>query len=186
MRTKGDELDPLIQSMNGNVLENGSTNLSMQNTIYNNNNNKNDQDKSINIIKSEEYDKWNYYFIWFLFFIIGTFNNFGYVVVLAAAKSLADCFNEANLIGIESWALIGVGFIVKSINAFYLEGISHRIRGYIAGAGFLIGYFLLSVSVYIDFWFAIFAILFIGAACSYGESVILYVIYIIIFFLNSK
>ena len=121
----------------------------------------------------EEYDTLSYYSLWCLFFILGTFNNFGYVVVLSAAKSLADCFHQSNLIGVEAWALIGVGFFIKSLNAFYLEGISHRIRGYIAGITFLIGYALLSLSVYIDFWFAIFAILCIGTACSLGESVIL-------------
>ena len=107
-----------------------------------------------------------------LFFLIGMFNNFGYVIILSAAKSLADSFNESNLIGIESWALIGVGFFFKSLNAFFLENISHKIRFLITSFGFLIGTCMLGFSVYIDFIFAIFSILIIGASCSFGESVI--------------
>ena len=121
----------------------------------------------------QQYDKCSYYTLWLLFFTVGTFNNFGYVVILSAAKSLADCFGQSSLIGVESWALIGTGFVIKSVNAYYLEGISHRVRGWIAGITFFTGYSLLSLSVYVDFWFAICAILLIGTACSFGESVVL-------------
>ena len=107
----------------------------------------------------EQHCTMSYCSLWCLFFMLGTFNNFGYVVVLSAAKSLADCFDQSSLIGVESWALIGVGFFIKSLNAFYLESLSHRVRGYMAGVTFLIGYGLLSLSVYIDFWFAIFGML---------------------------
>lgn len=60
-----------------------------------------------------------------------------------------------------------------AINAFYLEGISHRIRMHIAVCGFFIGYTLLSFAVYANFWCAIVAIVIIGGSASYGESVIL-------------
>ena len=40
----------------------------------------------------------------------------GYVIVLSAAKSLADSFDDSNLIGVESWALIGIGFFAKCLS----------------------------------------------------------------------
>jgi hypothetical protein len=41
---------------------------------------------------------------WFYFFALGTLNNFGYVVVLSAAASLASGFGGKNLIGVVQWA----------------------------------------------------------------------------------
>lgn len=67
---------------------------------------------------NDEQTSLKYVIAWFAFFILGTFNNFGYVVILTAAKSLADCFHESHLIGIEAWALIAIGFVLKCL-VFY-------------------------------------------------------------------
>ena len=50
---------------------------------------------------------------WMGFFLLGTFNNFSYCVILASAKSLCNHFDSGNLIGVVQWSLIGTGFIVK-------------------------------------------------------------------------
>jgi battenin len=110
---------------------------------------------------------------WALFFVVGIFNNFGYVVIISAAKTLADHFNDAGLIGVITWALIGVGVIAKFFNAFYLENVSHRLRIYSTSLMFLTGYILLTSSLWVDFWFAVFCIVIVGAGASFGESVML-------------
>ena len=50
---------------------------------------------------------------------------------------------------------------------------SHRIRAHITGIAFLIGYGILTFSVYVNFEFALLGIIIVGGACSFGESVIL-------------
>ena len=76
-------------------------------------NNINSINKNDNKSNNNNYSRLSYYNAWFQFFILGTFNNFAYVVILAAAKSLADCFNESNLIGVEQWSLTVIGFFLK-------------------------------------------------------------------------
>lgn len=107
------------------------------------------------------------------FFVMGTINNLPYVVVGSAAKSLADSFNEADLIGVIQWATVAVGLFVRALNAFYLEGTSFSTRVAANTAAMVVGLVAVAMSVYIDFSFAIGAIVVIGGASSFGESVIL-------------
>jgi len=58
---------------------------------------------------------------WLAFWILGTVNNLGYVVVLSGAKSLADSFGDGNLIGVLNWADVALGLAVKSANAMLFQ-----------------------------------------------------------------
>ena len=58
---------------------------------------------------------------WLAFWILGTVNNLGFVVVLSGAKSLAEGFNDGNLIGVLNWADVAFGLAVKSLNAMVFQ-----------------------------------------------------------------
>lgn len=101
------------------------------------------------------------------FFILGTINNLAYVVVLSAAKTLAE--HNKNLFGLIPWANVFFGFVFRVINVF-LEGVPFAYR---VLANTLIlsgGLFGLSMSGYISFWFALGCIVFVGGSSSFGES----------------
>lgn len=104
------------------------------------------------------------------FFILGTINNLAYVVVLSAAKTLAE--HNKNLFGLIPWANVFFGFVFRVINVF-LEGVPFAYR---VLANTLIlsgGLFGLSMSGYISFWFALGCIVFVGGSSSFGESILL-------------
>eukprot|EP00946_MAST-07B_sp_MAST-7B-sp1_P001760 g1760.t1 len=109
---------------------------------------------------------------WCSFWTLGAINNFAYVVILCAAANLADSFNDGKLTGFVQWANVAVGVGVRALNMYCLSTSTFK-RFYIVTIAFLLGYVALSVSVYFDFWVAISSIIFIGGACSFGESLIL-------------
>ena len=112
--------------------------------------------------------------LWVSFWMLGTINNFGYVVVIAAAKSLADSFGEANLVGLIAWANVGFGILVKIANTTSTaEAYSHSFRLVIATAIMVIGLAVISVSVMVDFALCIVGIVILGSFSSLGESVAL-------------
>jgi len=131
---------------------------------------------------------------WLAFWILGTINNFSYVVVNSAAKSLADSFNQSDLIGVIQWANVGFGVMFKALNAFFLigTGYSNRVTGDVIALRqvladvlthdvmfrvvpsantvmMLAGLLIVATSRYISFWWAIFGIVCIGSASAFGE-----------------
>ena len=110
---------------------------------------------------------------WWGFFLLGTLNNFSFVVVTSGSKALAESFNELQLLGVLQWASVGAGLFVRSLNAFVLEGVPTSTRVNAAAAVFLVGYIGLTISPLVDFWLAVVSIVLIGGACSFGESVLL-------------
>jgi battenin len=113
---------------------------------------------------------------WFCFWILGSLNNFAYVVILCGAKSLAtnDFTGAKSLIGVVNWALVAMGFLARGANAFYLDHLTARKRTSFTCIGFFVGMLLLVLSPQTgSFWVAIVGIVIIGGACSFGESVIL-------------
>eukprot|EP01094_Clydonella_sp_ATCC50884_P005572 TRINITY_DN1450_c2_g1_i1.p1 TRINITY_DN1450_c2_g1~~TRINITY_DN1450_c2_g1_i1.p1 ORF type:complete len:433 (-),score=100.92 TRINITY_DN1450_c2_g1_i1:89-1240(-) len=106
-------------------------------------------------------------------FLLGTLNNFGYVVVNSNAQDLAESFDALNLLSLIPWANVAFGFGARGLNAFVLERLPHKWR-IVANAGLLLlGLIGLAMSVYINFYFALFSIVLIGASSSFGESVLL-------------
>lgn len=110
---------------------------------------------------------------WALFWLLGTINNLSYVVVGSAAKSLADSFHKSKLIGVIQWANVAIGLFLRSLNAFKLDGTSYSLRVAANTAMMAAGLVALACSVYVDFSFAVFAIVLVGGASSFGESVLL-------------
>lgn len=109
---------------------------------------------------------------WFSFWVLGMINNFAYVVILCGAANLADSFNDGKLTGFVQWANVAIGVMVRLANMYFLESPA-SMRVFFASAAFLLGYCSLAFSVYFNFWTAIASILFIGGACSFGESLML-------------
>ena len=58
-----------------------------------------------------QYKPAEYRVAWLCFFLLGTINNFGYVVVLSAASSLAHAFDDDSLIGLVAWANVSFGIV---------------------------------------------------------------------------
>jgi battenin len=113
---------------------------------------------------------------WFCFWILGSLNNFAYVVILCGAKSLAtnDFTGAKSLIGVVNWALVAIGVFARTGNALYLINLTARKRTSFTCIGFFVGMLLLVLSPQTgSFWVAIVGIVIIGGACSFGESVIL-------------
>lgn len=106
---------------------------------------------------------------WLAFCILGTLNNLGYVVVGSAAQSIVDDFDVSNLLGLITWANVGVGLFIRILNT-YLEGSSIGKRIIINGVFMIIGFSGLVISQYISFYFALVSILFVGGSSSFGES----------------
>jgi len=108
------------------------------------------------------------------FFLLGTINNFGYVVVISAAKSLADGFGKKELYGVITWANVGFGFFFRAVNTFALEHVAYKWRVAATTLMNLLGMAGLVISFYINFWFAIAMIVLLGSGgSSFGESVML-------------
>jgi battenin len=106
------------------------------------------------------------------FWVLGMLNNFAYVVVLCGAGALADSFGMGKYTGVVPWANVSVGLGVRMLNMCCLETrASARISA--TGAVFLVGYAMLALSVFHSFWACIVAIVLLGAANSFGESVVL-------------
>jgi battenin len=109
---------------------------------------------------------------WLSFWSLGTINNFAYVVILCGAANLADSFNAGKLTGFVQWANVAVGVGVRMLNVYCLNT-STNARFYAVTISFLLGYAILASSVYFNFWISITAIIAIGGACSFGESLLL-------------
>jgi len=127
----------------------------------------------VHLIKQQREQTFKYLRNWIGFFILGTINNLAYVIVLSAAKSLADYFNASNLIGFIPWANVGFGFVARAINTFILNDLNYVIRIVTNGLLMTVGLILLTFSIYVNFWASIVAIIVIGSSSSYGESVVL-------------
>ncbi|KAL6061670.1 Batten's disease protein Cln3 [Balamuthia mandrillaris] len=110
---------------------------------------------------------------WIGFFLLGTINNLSYVVVGSAAQSISESFHKENLIGLIGWANICFGFVARGMNTFLLERVDYWIRVLLTIYVMTIGLYGVAVSQYINFWFAIAAIILVGSASSFGESVML-------------
>jgi len=93
--------------------------------------------------------------------------------VNSAAKSLSGQFCKQNLIGLIPWANVAFGFLARCLNTFVMLSWSYTSRIWIFVISMSAGLVGLAFSVFIDFWFAILAIILIGSSCSFGESLIL-------------
>ena len=85
---------------------------------------------------------------WLCFWLLGTLNNFSYVVILCGAKSLAtkDFTGASNMTGLINWALVAMGLLARGSNAFYLENVSSRKRTLASVLLFTVGTFGLALS----------------------------------------
>eukprot|EP01113_Clastostelium_recurvatum_P040019 TRINITY_DN6178_c0_g1_i2.p1 TRINITY_DN6178_c0_g1~~TRINITY_DN6178_c0_g1_i2.p1 ORF type:complete len:520 (-),score=130.86 TRINITY_DN6178_c0_g1_i2:40-1572(-) len=110
---------------------------------------------------------------WIAFWILGTINNFSYVVVNSAAQSLAQSFDASDLLGLILWANIAFGFFARIINAFFLERIPYTYRVLANAVLMGLGMAGVAISINIGFWFCLLSIVITGIASSFGESVLL-------------
>eukprot|EP00743_Colponemidia_sp_Colp-15_P006146 GILK01006606.1.p1 GENE.GILK01006606.1~~GILK01006606.1.p1 ORF type:complete len:460 (+),score=74.39 GILK01006606.1:123-1382(+) len=106
-----------------------------------------------------------------LVFFVGVLNNCGYVLVNSAAQSIAKSFDKEDLIALIPWLNIAMGSTARSVNAFFLLKISHTSRILFIAVLMLLGYLGVAVATFVSFYFALAAILLVGSASSFGESV---------------
>jgi hypothetical protein len=89
---------------------------------------------------------------------------------LSASKSLTDSFGASGLIGLIQWSLVGVGIFVRLLSAFALDNVDpvKRVVAFVAlqASGLAL---LLASSTLGSFAVSVFAVVLIGAACSFGE-----------------
>ena len=113
----------------------------------------------------------------FLFFIIGNFNNSAYVVVTAAAQDLSKKFGEEDLVGAFLMSLWLFAVLTRWINSKYLIKMTHYSRVVIIFVLFVTGFLIMSYTYTIPgkdtygFFIALFGTLVIGTASTLGESV---------------
>ncbi|XP_060082904.1 battenin-like [Ylistrum balloti] len=108
---------------------------------------------------------------WIGLFILGSINNLPYVIVVSAAKTIADSFNERNQVGLVVGANVALSVVVKFGNTFFLLKTRYWIRFVINAILMLIGLF--GVAYAFSFWFALVCIVFVGASSAFGENVAL-------------
>jgi len=95
-------------------------------------------------------------------------------VVNSAAKSLADGFGQSNMIGLILWCNIAFGIVARFGNTFLLEGCKDGWRVMVAGYLMVAGLLGVSLSVWVNSWaLCLVAVIIIGTASSFGESVLL-------------
>jgi len=68
---------------------------------------------------------------------------------------------------------VGIGFILRSINAFCLEKIAFKWRMIANAVLMLLGLLGLAFSKFVGFWFALLSVLLVGGSSNFGESVLL-------------
>lgn len=108
---------------------------------------------------------------WLGLFILGSINNLPYVIVVSAAKTIADSFDENNQVGLVFGANVALSIVVKLANTFLLLKTRYWIRYVINAVLMLIGLF--GVAYAFSFWFALVCIVFVGASAAFGENVAL-------------
>ena len=115
----------------------------------------------------------------FLFFIVGNFNNASYVVVTTAATDIAHRFHQESLVGMFLLSLWFFSVALKILNSTLWIKLSHSFRFNVTNVLFVISFVLISYTYTIPddqvwgFWLALFATLIMGIASSFGESVML-------------
>ena len=115
----------------------------------------------------------HYWRNWIGFCILGTINNLGYVVIISAAKSLSEYFNEQSLLGLIPWANVALGFAFRALNTFGLEKVPFKWRMLANTIIMGLGTVGLVFSIYVDFVFALCSIVLLGGSSSFGESILL-------------
>jgi battenin len=80
------------------------------------------------------------------FFMLGLFNNLGYVVIGTAAADLAQKFGYDDLMSSFNLALVTFSVITKFVNSWLLLKVSHKLKIMITGAGWCIGFALVVIS----------------------------------------
>ncbi|OWF50565.1 battenin-like [Mizuhopecten yessoensis] len=113
----------------------------------------------------------NYTRNWIGLFILGAINNLPYVIVVSAAKTIADSFDERNQVGLVVGANVALSVVVKFGNTFFLLKTRYWIRYVVNAVLMLIGLF--GVAYAFSFWFALICIVFVGASAAFGENVAL-------------
>lgn len=108
---------------------------------------------------------------WIGLFLLGAINNLPYVVVNSAASTIADSFNEKNLVGVVFGANVALAVLVKGLNTFALLKVSYAIRYIVNGGVMLIGLF--GIAYASSFGFAIACIAVLGSTSAFGENVTL-------------
>lgn len=108
---------------------------------------------------------------WIGLFILGSINNLPYVIVVSAAKTIADSFDERNQVGLVVGANVALSVVVKFGNTFFCLKTKYWIRYVLNAVIMLIGLF--GVAYAFSFWFALVCIVFVGASAAFGENVAL-------------
>ncbi|CAG5121414.1 unnamed protein product [Candidula unifasciata] len=108
---------------------------------------------------------------WVGMFLMGAVNNLPYVVVNSAASTIAESFNEKNLVGVVFAANVALSVFVKSLNTFLLLKVSYGLRIIVNGCVMLAGLF--GIAYAFNFGFAIACIAVIGSTSAFGENVTL-------------
>ena len=111
---------------------------------------------------------------WAGLLVFGAINNYFYVLVNSAAQSLCTEFHREAWIGAILWCNIAFGLVARLINMTITE--KFRLRIVVNTLLNVVGLGGIVLSLHLGtryFWLCLVAIIFIGTASSFGESVVL-------------
>lgn len=112
------------------------------------------------------------------FFIVGIFNNNGYILVQAAAEDLANQFNQSSFMGAFLFVMILFGAISRYVHGRFFVNVKHTNRILIVTVFTILSFVMIAVACQETqipwmFWVAVLASVFTGISQSFGEAVFL-------------
>jgi hypothetical protein len=119
------------------------------------------------------------------FFLIGVFNNNGFVLVLTGASSLAETFGKSDFMGAFVFTMTGISLLTRFANGTIFVNIRHYDRFLIAAGLGISAFFLISFASYKGdhhnpgqdmsgyFGLAVLASVLVGMSSSMGEATFL-------------
>eukprot|EP00756_Hemistasia_phaeocysticola_P002258 Hpha_TRINITY_DN11559_c0_g1::TRINITY_DN11559_c0_g1_i1::g.32180::m.32180/K12389/BTS, CLN3; battenin len=113
---------------------------------------------------------------WACFWWLGTLNNLPYVIIMSAAKKIADDNDEKHLMPLLTWGLNAVGFLMRIFNTVCLAGKPYGPRFMGQAIGTASGLVIVGCASWIGdsggthFAMAVLGTIVLGTASAFGES----------------
>lgn len=124
----------------------------------------------------------NYKSFFLALFLVGIFNNNGYVLVQAGSKSIADSFGKSDLMASFQFAMTSISICTRYANGSFLVNIPHLTRVMIVTMLQLTSFIGIALASYLSdpenpkdslFYLSLFASVLTGISCGMGEGTFL-------------
>ncbi|CAI2371529.1 unnamed protein product [Moneuplotes crassus] len=105
------------------------------------------------------------------FTIQGLINSFGFFLLLSSSESIALFFGQKNLVPMLTFSASFGNVVILFINAIWLVKYSPRLRLLCNATFMFIGYAIITIGCFINFYFVIFGALFVGIGSAWGQVI---------------